>query len=384
MPSFNTIALVVAAGRGHRFGEDLPKQYQTLGGIPVLRRTLKALAEHNMIDGVRAVIHPRDIALYEKAAEGLDLLPPVNGGGTRQDSVRLGLESLEALNPPLVLIHDGARPFVDTATIDGVLSALKDSPGALPCVPVVDTLKIGVNSCVSGTQDRQNLWRAQTPQGFRYPEILSAHQKVIGQNLTDDCAVAEHAGLEVRITEGNEQNFKITLPEDLIRAKTILRGEKRMRVGNGYDVHRFIEGDAVNLCGVKIAHSQGLEGHSDADVALHAITDAILGAIGAGDIGEHFPPSDPQWKGAASSVFLSHAAHLVENRGGLIENIDVTIICEAPKIGPHRRSMRESIAKIVGVDLSQVSVKGTTTERLGFTGRGEGIAAQAVTSVTLP
>ncbi|MDA1132695.1 MAG: bifunctional 2-C-methyl-D-erythritol 4-phosphate cytidylyltransferase/2-C-methyl-D-erythritol 2,4-cyclodiphosphate synthase, partial [Proteobacteria bacterium] len=328
-----------------------------------------------------------DLPQYREATDGIDLPAPVIGGKSRQESARKGLEALAAHPPAFVLIHDAARPFVDSATIDRVLAALREADAVLPAMPVADTLKRGTGSppVVGETLDRRDLWRAQTPQGFAFAAILAAHRTAGGVSYTDDTAVAEAAGMSVALVAGNEDNFKITTPDDLRRAERIagaMSGD--IRIGNGYDVHAFGDGDRVVLCGVEIAHDRGLTGHSDADVALHAVTDALLGALADGDIGAHFPPSDPQWKGADSRVFLAHAAGLVSERGGTISNVDLTIICEAPKIAPHRDAMRASIAGILGIDIGRVGVKATTTEGLGFTGRREGIAAQASAVVRLP
>ena len=379
-----TVALVVAAGRGRRFGGDLPKQYARLGTHTVLRHTVLRLLEHPGVDAVGCVIHPDDRALYEDALDGLDLLAPVNGGETRQESVRLGLLSLSHLRPNKVLIHDAARPFVSRALVDGVIDALDEHPGALPSVAVADTLKRGRDGLIADTVSREGLYRAQTPQGFRFDDIVKAHQTFAGQELTDDAQLFERAGLNVALTPGAQDNFKITTQEDLMRAERLLATQSEIRTAQGFDVHRLGDGGFVTLCGVEIAHSQGLVGHSDADVALHALTDAVLGAIGAGDIGQHFPPSEPQWKGVSSDRFARHAAHLVHERGGEIVNVDVTLICETPKIGPHRAAMVARVAEILGLSEDRVSVKATTTEGLGYTGRGEGIAAQALASVRLP
>jgi 2-C-methyl-D-erythritol 4-phosphate cytidylyltransferase/2-C-methyl-D-erythritol 2,4-cyclodiphosphate synthase len=379
------IALVVAAGRGTRLGGPLPKQYLPLAGRPVLRYSLEALARHPGIDAVRVVFNPDDAAHYEAAVRGLDLLAPVAGGAARQDSVRLGLESLAAAAPKRVLIHDGARPFLDRGTIDRVLAALDAAPGAIPALPVKDTLKRGAEGRVVETVDRAQLWRAQTPQGFRYAEILAAHRAAAGSELSDDAAVAERAGLPVRLVAGSEANVKVTTAEDLHQAARWLAAQAGdIRTGQGFDVHAFGAGDRVRLCGIEIAHEQGLIGHSDADVGLHALTDAILGALGAGDIGVHFPPTDPRWRGAPSHRFLSHAAALVAEAGGSIGHVDVTLICERPKVGPHRAAMVARIAEILAIDPRRVSVKATTTEGLGFTGRREGIAAQAIATLRLP
>ena len=380
-----TAALVVAAGRGQRFGGSLPKQYATLAGVPLLRHSLRAFAAHPAITEVRAVIHPDDRPLYDAAAAGLDLAEPVAGGRSRQESVLRGLESLAGAAPAQVLIHDGARPFVSAAVIDRVVAALAESPGAIAALPVVDTLKQGDNGRIAATRDRAGLWGAQTPQGFRFAEILAAHRAAAGEELTDDAAVAERAGLAVALVEGSRENMKVTSQDDLRAAERWLRGaQEETRVGQGFDVHAFGPGDHVTLCGLRIDHDAGLVGHSDADVGLHALTDAILGALGAGDIGNHFPPSDPQWKGADSGRFLAHARDLVAARGGRLLHLDVTLICERPKIGPHREAMVARIAELLDLPAERVSVKATTTEKLGFTGRGEGIAAQAVATIALP
>ena len=376
------VALVVAAGRGRRFGGGVPKQYLDLQGRPIIRRALECFLAHAEVDDVLAVIHPDDGALFARAAGGLDLLAPVAGGDSRQESVRLGLESLAGRAPEQVLIHDGARPFADKAMISRVLDALETAPGAIPALPVGDTLKRGQEGLVAGTVARDGLWRAQTPQGFRYADIARAHGEFAGAALTDDAAVAEKAGFPVRLVPGAEDNIKITTDDDLARACDLIGGETR--TGFGFDVHRFGPGDHVMLCGISIPHSAGLAGHSDADAGLHALTDALLGAIGAGDIGQHFPPSGAEWKDAASDIFLSRAADLVAEMGGAIVNVDVTIVCEAPRIGPHRDAMARRIADILGLDAGRVGVKATTTDGLGFSGRCEGIAAQAVATVNLP
>jgi 2-C-methyl-D-erythritol 4-phosphate cytidylyltransferase/2-C-methyl-D-erythritol 2,4-cyclodiphosphate synthase len=296
-----------------------------------------------------------------------------------------GLESLAATPPARVLIHDGARPFVAAAVIDRVLAALADSPGAIAALPVVDTLKQAAGGRIAGTRDRTGLWGAQTPQGFRFAEILAAHRAAAGEELTDDAAVAERAGLAVTLVEGSRENMKVTSQDDLAVAERWLRGaQEETRVGQGFDVHAFGPGDHVTLCGIRVPHDAGLVGHSDADVGLHALTDAILGALGAGDIGSHFPPSDPQWRGADSGKFLVHARDLVAAQGGRLLHLDVTLICERPKIGPHRDAMVARIAGLLDLPAGRVSVKATTTEKLGFTGRGEGIAAQAVATIALP
>jgi 2-C-methyl-D-erythritol 4-phosphate cytidylyltransferase/2-C-methyl-D-erythritol 2,4-cyclodiphosphate synthase len=379
------VALVVAAGRGHRLRAATPKQYLPLAGLPLLRHSLAAFAAHPAIDAVAAVISPDDRALYDSAAEGLSILAPILGGATRQESVRNGLEALLARDPERVLIHDAARPFVDAATITRVLDALDDGPAAIAAVPVADTLKRSEGTHIAATVERRDLWRAQTPQGFHYRAILEAHRRAAGETeMTDDAMVAEHAGMSVTLVMGSEDNFKVTTADDLKRAERLVQGPAEIRTGLGFDAHRFGPGKSLWLCGIEIPFDKTLSGHSDADVGLHAATDALLGAIGAGDIGVHFPPSDPKWQGAASHKFLRHAADLVAKAGGAIVNLDVTLICEAPRIGPLRNAMVARIAEILGVPESRVSVKATTTEGMGFTGRGDGIAAQAVAAVRLP
>ena len=378
------VALVVAAGRGSRFGGDLPKQWRDLGGRAVLRHSLARFAAHPAVDSVQVVIHPDDRALYDAAAAGLGLPEPVHGGATRQESVRLGLAALAHNAPDIVLIHDGARPSVDFGVISRVIAALADHPGAIPAMPVHDTLKRADGNLITETVPRAGLFRAQTPQGFRYSDIVDAHNKVIALELTDDAAVAEHSGLAVALVMGSEDNIKVTTTEDLKRLETRFSGPGETRVGSGYDVHKFTSGNHVSLCNVKVPHDFGLEGHSDADVALHALTDAILGAISAGDIGLHFPPTDPRWRGADSAMFLAHAGQLASGLGAEIIHVDITVICERPKVGPHRAAMTARVAAILGLEEDRVSVKATTTEGLGFTGRREGIAAQAVATIRLP
>lgn len=385
------IALVVAAGRGSRFGAGQPKQYRMLAGQPILRRAVLPLMRHPSIGAVRVVIHADDLRAYRSAVGDLRLLAPVTGGATRQESVLRGLESLSEAAPGLVLIHDAARPFVATPLIDRVIGALDDSDGAIPALPVVDTLKYAQESdsaraapVIAGTRDRTGLWRAQTPQGFRFPAVLAAHRAAVGAALTDDAAVAEAAGMRVVLVPGDEDNLKVTTEDDLWRADRLLAAGRETRTASGFDVHRFGAGDHVMLCGIAVPHDYGLLGHSDADVGLHALTDALLGTIGAGDIGSHFPPSEPCWRGAPSDLFVRHAAQLINAAGGRIVNVDVTLICERPKVGAYREAMREHIADLLDLAGTRVSVKATTTEELGFTGRREGIAAQAVASVELP
>jgi 2-C-methyl-D-erythritol 4-phosphate cytidylyltransferase/2-C-methyl-D-erythritol 2,4-cyclodiphosphate synthase len=376
----------VACGRGERYGGDRPKQYLRLAGKPLLRHCLERFWRHPGIAAVRAVIHPDDAALYDAAAEGLPLLDPVPGGATRQDSVRLGLESLAPHAPDLVLIHDGVRPLLATAVIDRVLGGLRAHQAVLPALPVTDTLKraSGGGGMVVGTVDRESLYRAQTPQGFAYDRILEAHRRFAGAAMTDDAALAEAHGLGVALVRGDEDNVKITEPADLVRAERLLGAARRSRVGLGFDVHRLAPGEGVVLLGVRLPCPLRLLGHSDADVGLHALTDALLGTLGAGDIGTHFPPDEARWAAADSAIFLTHARNLVARAGGEIDHVDVTLICERPRIGPHRAAMTARVAELLGLPLHRVSVKATTTERLGFTGRGEGIAAQAVATVRLP
>jgi 2-C-methyl-D-erythritol 4-phosphate cytidylyltransferase/2-C-methyl-D-erythritol 2,4-cyclodiphosphate synthase len=381
----STYALIVAAGRGTRFGGTLPKQYLALGGTSVLRHAVAAFAAHPRVAGVLVVIRPEDRALFDHAVSGLSVLAPVPGGAERQDSVRLGLEALAAHKPDRVLIHDGARPFPDASLIDRVIDGLDRASAAIPGLALGDTIKRVENGHIVETVDRSQLWRAQTPQGFHFDAILAAHRQMAGRVLTDDAAVAETAGIAPLIVAGSEENLKVTTTEDLAAAERLLAaGQGDLRVGQGFDVHPFGPGDHVMVCGVAIPHEVAPVGHSDADVGLHALTDAVLGAIGAGDIGTHFPPSDPRWRGASSDRFLAYAATLVRERGGAIAAVDVTIICERPKIAPYRDRMIERLAEILEISPGRVSVKATTTERLGFTGRGEGIAAQAVATVRLP
>jgi 2-C-methyl-D-erythritol 4-phosphate cytidylyltransferase/2-C-methyl-D-erythritol 2,4-cyclodiphosphate synthase len=389
--------LIVAAGRGARARSEMqrPKQYWPIGGVPMLGRAIGPFAAHVAIDEILVVIHPDDVRLYETAAApfATRLRTPVAGGTTRQDSVRAGLEALAMRAPDYVLIHDAARPFLDAPLIDRVLAGLKSHPAALPCVPVTDTLKRAQGELVTGTLDRAGLMRAQTPQGFRFEAILAAHRAAAAAGVpefTDDAGLAEWFGMEVAVVEGAEANRKLTTSEDLAIADELLhlRGGARqggeIRVGSGYDVHAFGPGDAVILCGVAIPHHQKLTGHSDADVGLHALTDALLGAVGEGDIGVHFPPSDERWRGAPSELFLKHAAERLAARGGEIVHVDLTFLCEAPRIGPYRDQMRASVASMLGLDMGRVSVKATTNEGLGFIGRGEGIAAMATATVRLP
>lgn len=377
-------ALIVAAGQGLRAGGEVPKQYQLVGSKPLLRHAIQRLQAHPGIESVRVVINPATRALYDAAAAGLGLAEPIAGGATRQDSARAGLEALATDPPDIILIHDAARAFVPDSVLDALLAALEnpENDGAVPGLAVVDSLRRGTMH-YDAAVDRDGLWRVQTPQAFRYPALLAAHRAAT-PGATDELGIAMAAGLRVAVTPGDERAFKVTNPEDFAKATAMTTPVLSSRAASGFDVHRFGPGDHVWLCGVQIPHSHGLIGHSDADAGLHALTDALLGTISAGDIGDHFPPSDPQWKGAASDRFLAHAATLVRAAGGIIDHVDVTLICERPKIGPHRAAMRARIAEVLGIALARVSVKATTTEMLGFTGRSEGLAAQAMASVRLP
>ena len=383
-------ALIVAAGRGSRAGGSaVPKQYRQVRGKPMLAHAVEAFIGHPQVQSVLVALNPDDRAFYDLATVpfGQRLLPPVPGGADRQASVLAGLEALVAQAPEYILIHDAARPFVGADVISRVLAALTVHPGAIPGEPLTDTLKReGAGCTIAGTVEREGLWRAQTPQGFHFAAILDAHRRAANagtRGLTDDAAVAEWAGLAVALVPGAAENRKLTTPEDFSSAEDSALAFPDIRVGSGFDVHRFTAGDHIMLCGVRVPHDRGVEAHSDGDVALHALTDALLGAIGAGDIGTHFPPSDPEWRGAASALFLAEAARLVRIRGGRIGNVDVTILCERPRIGPFREAMRERIGGMLGLAPDRVSVKATTTEGLGFAGRGEGLAASATATIML-
>lgn len=373
-------AVIVAAGRGARAGGGEPKQWQQLAGRRVIDRTLAAFASHPAIERIVVVLSPQDMdqsATFEMP-KALSVVP---GGATRSASVRSGLEALAGSGIKKVLIHDVARPCISRAVMDRVLDALLTNAGAAPAVPVTDALWTGAGGQVTGTHDRAGLYRAQTPQGFDFDMILAAHRDHDGP-ADDDVEVARSAGIKVAIVQGDEQNLKITHADDFARAETLVKEQQmNVRFGNGYDVHRFGPGDFVTLCGVEIAHDRGLVGHSDADVAMHAVTDALYGALAEGDIGQHFPPSDPQWKGAASRIFLQHAVARIAARGFEVANIDCTLVCEHPKIGPHAIEMRQKMAKIMGIEMDRISVKATTSEGLGFTGRSEGIAAIATAAL---
>jgi 2-C-methyl-D-erythritol 4-phosphate cytidylyltransferase / 2-C-methyl-D-erythritol 2,4-cyclodiphosphate synthase len=383
-------AVVVAAGRGERAGANIPKQYRTVGGEPMIRATLRAFLGHPHIDFVQPVINPNDRGTYESAIGSLkNLLPPVAGGATRQASVLAGLEALASHSPGLVLIHDAARPFVSAALIDRAIGAGRSSGAAVPGIALADTVKsIDDRGGVTETLDRSTLRIVQTPQAFAFKLILEAHRRAAAarrESFTDDAALVEWAGQRVSVFAGEATNSKVTTAEDFARAEmTRLAALCDVRTGNGFDVHAFAEGDHVMLAGIRIPHSRGVTGHSDADVALHALVDAILGALAEGDIGAHFPPNDPQWKGAASDRFLAFACERVRKRGGMIAHLDVTIVCEAPRISPHRDAMRARIADIANVAINRVAVKATTSEKLGFTGRGEGVFAMATATIRLP
>jgi 2-C-methyl-D-erythritol 4-phosphate cytidylyltransferase/2-C-methyl-D-erythritol 2,4-cyclodiphosphate synthase len=391
-------AVIVAAGRGTRAaGGDLPKQFRRIGGETMLRRTLSMFVEHANVGRVQPVIHPEDQARYRDAVAGIDTLAPVFGGATRQASVRAGLEALSAQAPDIVLIHDAARPFATPDLVSRAIAATAATGAAIPALTVTDTVKtVDIDNNVQQTLDRASLRLVQTPQGFDFAALLDAHRRAARagrDDFTDDAALAEWAGMKVAVFAGEPGNIKITNAGDFARAEAMqfaahFSGLGDVRIGNGIDVHAFGQntefGDHVILGGIRIPHTQALTGHSDADVALHALTDAILGALAEGDIGAHFPPSDPQWRHASSDRFLAFAVERVTARGGRIAHLDLTMVCEAPRIGPHRDAMRASIAALAGIAIERVAVKATTSEKLGFTGRGEGIAAYATATVRLP
>jgi len=388
----NAIVLLMAAGMGERMQSDLPKPYLHLGDHTLLRHAAKSFLEHPGIDGVRVVIRREHHALYKKAVEGLTMFPCVVGGGRRQDSVRLGLESIAHRSPKTVLIHDVARPLANAALITRVLEGLKESEAVVPAIPITDTLKRTKNGTVSETVSRENMVAVQTPQGFHFAKLLEAHCAFTKDSFTDDAALMEKAGVKVMVVDGDYDNIKITTGKDIERMTSLLALDTETRVGHGYDVHALKPHDSdtpvgqhqIKICGVKIPFSHYLEGHSDADVGLHALVDALLGAMGEGDIGMHFPAHDRKWQGAESERFLLHAYELLKNRGGDVVHLDVTIVCERPRISEHREMMRQHIAQMLKITPNRVSIKATTTEKLGFEGRGEGISAQAVATVRLP
>lgn len=385
-------AVIVAGGSGLRAGGEKPKQYQPIGGRPVIWWTLKAFAEHPGISHVQPVIAAGHEAMFAEAAAGLAVEAPVTGGATRQESCRIGIEAAARHHPDKVLIHDAARPFASRDLISHVIAWLDRHPGIVPALPVADTLKYAPGGLVQRTVERAGMWAAQTPQGFDFKAILAAHRAAVTEgasDLTDDAAVAERAGIEVAIIPGRSENRKITSAEDLERADRFVMEQSLarlpdVRVGQGIDIHAFAPGDAVTLCGVRIPHSLRLKGHSDADAALHALTDAILGGLGEADIGTHFPPSDPQWKDAASARFVEFAVRQVERRGGMIANVDVTILAEAPRIAPHIGAMKAALGPLLKLSPDRIAIKATTTEKLGAIGRGEGIAAFASATLRLP
>ena len=384
-----TAAIIVAAGRGLRAGSGGPKQYRSIGGRTVISRAMEPFCRHPQIFAVQPVLNPDDAAMFNEAVCDMRYQPPAPGGATRQASVHAGLEALASQSPDIVLIHDAARPFVTAAVISRAIDAADLTGAAVPAIAVADTIKlIGDSGHVEATPERARLRIAQTPQSFRYDVILDAHRRAAREgrdDFTDDAALAEWAGLTVATFEGDPANMKLTTPEDFVREEARLGAALGdVRTGSGYDVHAFGDGDHVMICGVRVPHTRGFLAHSDGDVGLHALVDAILGALADGDIGSHFPPSDPQWKGAASHQFLKYAVDRVTARGGRIAHLDVTLICERPKVGPHRDAMRARVAEITGLNLSRVAVKATTSERLGFTGREEGIAAIASATIRLP
>ena len=384
-----TAAILVAAGRGLRAGSGGPKQYRVIGGQTVIFRAMEPFCCHPQVFAVQPVLNPDDTAVFNEAVSALRYQPPAHGGATRQASVHAGLEALASVKPDVVLIHDAARPFVSAALISRAIEAALRTGAAIPAMPIADTVKqVSESGDVEATPERARLRIAQTPQAFRYDVILDAHRRAAREgrsDFTDDAAIAEWAGLTVATFEGDAANMKLTTSEDFVREEARLAsllGD--IRTGTGYDVHAFGDGDHLTICGVRVPHTRGFLAHSDGDVGLHALVDAILGALADGDIGSHFPPSDPQWKGAASDRFLKYAIDRVTARDGRIANLEVTLICERPKIGPLRDIMRARIAEITGLNISRVAVKATTSERLGFTGREEGIAATACVTVRLP
>jgi 2-C-methyl-D-erythritol 4-phosphate cytidylyltransferase / 2-C-methyl-D-erythritol 2,4-cyclodiphosphate synthase len=382
-------AVIVAAGRGLRAGADMPKQFRQIGGAPMIRQSLVTLLEHPEVDVVQPVIHPEDVEMFRSSAVALELLPPVFGGATRQASVRAGLEALAPRQPAIVLIHDAARPFASAALVSRAIAAAAQSGAAIPALPVTDTVKtVDAAGLVDKTLDRNSLRLVQTPQSFAFPALLEAHRRAAAagrDEFTDDAALAEWAGLKVSVFPGEPGNIKITNAGDFARAEAMQYASLGdVRIGTGIDVHAFGPGDHVTLGGIRIAHDRALTGHSDADVVLHALVDAILGALAEGDIGVHFPPSDPQWRGASSDRFLAFAIERLAKRGGRIAHLDINIVCEAPRIGPHRDAMRAEIAALAHIAIERVAVKATTSEKLGFTGRGEGIAAYATATIRLP
>jgi 2-C-methyl-D-erythritol 4-phosphate cytidylyltransferase / 2-C-methyl-D-erythritol 2,4-cyclodiphosphate synthase len=385
-------AVIVAGGSGLRVGGEMPKQYQLIGGKPVIWWTLKTFLDHPLISRVQCVIGTGHQALFDAATLGLEVSPVVIGGTTRQESCRLGIEACVSANPTKVLIHDAARPFVSAGLISEVIAELEHADAVIPGLPVADTMKFAPGGIITKTVDRSAMWFVQTPQGFSYSKVLEAHRKAVREEqhgLTDDAAVAEFAGIEVRIVAGEPRNKKLTTKADVEAANAELNMQlfvdrPDVRMGQGIDFHVFEKGKFVTLCGVEITHTHKLKGHSDADVAMHALTDAILGAIGEGDIGTHFPPSDMQWKNTASSIFLKKAMSLLEARGGVLSNVDITMLAEAPKISPHIAAMKALLAPLLQISVDRIAIKATTTEKMGSIGRKEGMAAFATATVRLP
>ena len=385
--AINVAAIVVAAGRGERAGGGVPKQYRTLAGVPIIRQSVENMVRVSTIRAIQPVVHRDDEVLFRTALSGIDILPPVFGGATRQASVLAGLEALASRKPDVVLVHDAARPFVSPALIERAIAA-GEKGAAVPALPITDTVKSVENDVVTSTLDRNALRTIQTPQAFRFDFLLDAHRKAAGagrHDFPDDASLAEWAGMRVSVFAGDPGNIKLTTREDFIRAEAEAMAKLGdVRVGSGYDVHVFGDGDHIMLGGVKIPHTRGVVGHSDADVALHALVDAILGALADADIGVHFPPSDPKWRGASSDRFLKFAVERVKARGGMIAHLDVTVVCEAPRVGPHRDAIRARIAEIAGISPDRVAIKATTSEKMGFTGRGEGLTASATATIRLP
>jgi 2-C-methyl-D-erythritol 4-phosphate cytidylyltransferase / 2-C-methyl-D-erythritol 2,4-cyclodiphosphate synthase len=385
-------AVIVAGGSGLRAGGETPKQYQLIGGKPVIWWTLKAFSDHPEIAHVQVVVGQGQEQEFAEATQGLTLPPHVIGGATRQDSCRIGVEACAHAAPRKLLIHDAARPFISAELISEVITRLDHTDAVIPGLRIAETLKLAPEGMIRRTIDRSNVWLAQTPQGFSFHKILEAHRKAAReqtQGLTDDASVAEHAGIAVQMILGNTENVKLTTAKDIEQADQKLRQPVHAalfetRVGQGIDFHVFAPGKSLWLCGIEIPHSHKLKGHSDADVALHAVTDAILGAIGEGDIGTHFPPSDPQWKNAASRIFVEKALTLLEQRGGKLSNIDITILAEAPKVSPHLAAMKDFLSKLLRISPDRIAIKATTTEKMGALGRKEGMAAMAIATAKMP
>ncbi len=389
----SVVAVIVAGGSGLRAGGGLPKQYQLVGGKPVIRWTLEAFLGHPLISRVQTVIGQGHESLFASATEGLQqLLAPVIGGGSRQDSCREGLEACALMRPSKVLIHDAARPFLSPDLIYSIINELDHAVAVIPGLPVADTMKYAPSGLIERTVDRASLWFVQTPQGFQFEKILGAHRSALADGrttFTDDAAVAEYAGMRVQIVAGEQKNRKLTTSHDIFEANREHSSHRfadlpDVRMGQGIDFHVFEKGNAVTLCGVSVPHTHKLKGHSDADVALHALTDAILGSIGEADIGQHFPPTDKQWKGAPSAIFVAKAMDLLRARGGVLANVDITILAEAPRVGPHLAAMKDALSAMLGIAVDRIGIKATTTEKMGAIGRKEGMSASAIATVRLP